>query len=244
LLPMLKTTSRRAAPSASSAIACRTGDHLGFLGADRPGRAVAEPAADGLDTSAILPGAPATTRDSPLRKAAAGGAPPAASADAQHDCLGFLGHIDPLQTMCAELAVRAALRYGPPAWKLLPTPMIRTRARRAARHRIRATVLPEWIDWNGHMNVGFYVVAFDKATDTLGQPVRLQLGSTPATDRHDLRGRGARHLRPRGQEGDPLRITTQILDHDAKRLHYIHAMYHATRLSRRHQRADADEHRL
>ena len=31
----------------------------------------------------------------------------------------------------------------------------------------RATVLPEWIDWNGHMNVGYYVVAFDKATDTL-----------------------------------------------------------------------------
>ena len=31
----------------------------------------------------------------------------------------------------------------------------------------RATVLPEWIDCNGHMNVGFYVVAFDKATDTL-----------------------------------------------------------------------------
>src|SRR5262249_44869307 len=30
------------------------------------------------------------------------------------------------------------------------------------------------------------------------------------------------------KEGDPLRITTQILDHDAKRLHYIHAMYHGT----------------
>ena len=29
------------------------------------------------------------------------------------------------------------------------------------------------------------------------------------------------------KEGDPLRITTQILDHDARRLHYIHAMYHA-----------------
>jgi acyl-CoA thioester hydrolase len=27
-------------------------------------------------------------------------------------------------------------------------------------------------------------------------------------------------------EGDPLRITTQILDHDTKRLHYIHMMYH------------------
>ena len=29
------------------------------------------------------------------------------------------------------------------------------------------------------------------------------------------------------KEGDPLRITTQILDHDAKRIHYIHTMYHA-----------------
>jgi acyl-CoA thioester hydrolase len=29
------------------------------------------------------------------------------------------------------------------------------------------------------------------------------------------------------KEGDGLRITTQILDHDAKRLHFIHMMYHA-----------------
>jgi acyl-CoA thioester hydrolase len=28
-------------------------------------------------------------------------------------------------------------------------------------------------------------------------------------------------------EGDPIRVTTQILDWDAKRLHYIHHMYHA-----------------
>src|SRR5262249_35103712 len=27
--------------------------------------------------------------------------------------------------------------------------------------------------------------------------------------------------------GDPMRFTTQLLAHDAKRLHYIHAMYHA-----------------
>ena len=30
-----------------------------------------------------------------------------------------------------------------------------------------STVLPEWVDWNGHMNVGLYVVAFDKATGKL-----------------------------------------------------------------------------
>ena len=30
------------------------------------------------------------------------------------------------------------------------------------------------------------------------------------------------------KEGDPLRITTQILDHDAKRIHYMHMMYHGS----------------
>ena len=30
------------------------------------------------------------------------------------------------------------------------------------------------------------------------------------------------------RNGDPLRFTTVLLGHDAKRLHYIHAMYHAT----------------
>jgi len=28
----------------------------------------------------------------------------------------------------------------------------------------RSTVLPEWVDWNGHMNVAFYVMAFDQAS--------------------------------------------------------------------------------
>src|SRR5947208_3510145 len=30
----------------------------------------------------------------------------------------------------------------------------------------RATVLSEWVDWNGHMNVAFYVMAFDQASGT------------------------------------------------------------------------------
>ena len=40
--------------------------------------------------------------------------------------------------------------------------------------RHRARVLPEWIDYNGHMNVGFYGVAFDKASDAVLD--RLGLG--------------------------------------------------------------------
>ena len=91
----------------------------------------------------------------------------------------------------------------------------------------RATVLPDWIDWNGHMNVGYYVVAFDKATATLCRQfgvgyeyTRDKIGMTFVLEAHVTYDREVK-------EGDPLRITTQILDHDTKRLHYIHKMHHA-----------------
>jgi acyl-CoA thioester hydrolase len=94
--------------------------------------------------------------------------------------------------------------------------------------RHRATVQKEWIDWNGHMNVGFYVVAFDKATDTLCNQLgvsweytREKIGMTFVLEAHVTYDREVK-------EGDPLRITTQILDHDAKRLHYMHLMYHGS----------------
>ena len=92
----------------------------------------------------------------------------------------------------------------------------------------RATVKPEWIDWNGHMNVGYYVVAFDQATDTLCKQfgcgfeyTRDKIGMAFVLEAHVTYDREVK-------EGDPLRIASQILDLDAKRLHFIHAMYHGT----------------
>jgi acyl-CoA thioester hydrolase len=93
--------------------------------------------------------------------------------------------------------------------------------------RHRATVQKEWIDWNGHMNVGYYVVAFDKATDVLCEQfgcsweyTRDKIGMTFVLEAHVTYEREVK-------EGDKLCITTQILDHDAKRIHYMHMMYHA-----------------
>ncbi len=92
----------------------------------------------------------------------------------------------------------------------------------------RDAVKPEWIDWNGHMNVGYYVVAFDKATDTLCKQLgvgweytREKIGMTFVLEAHVTYDREI-------GEGAPFRITTQILDHDSKKVHYLHAMHHAT----------------
>jgi len=93
--------------------------------------------------------------------------------------------------------------------------------------RYRDVVRPEWIDHNQHMNVGYYLVVFDFATDEFMAWVGLDGAhrAARAITTFCLEAHVTYHREVRA--GDPLRFTTQLLGHDAKRLHYIHAMYHA-----------------
>jgi acyl-CoA thioester hydrolase len=91
----------------------------------------------------------------------------------------------------------------------------------------RDVVRPEWIDHNRHMNMGYYLVVFDLATDEFMRWVglgaehrKIHRVTTFCLEAHVTYHREVR-------EGDPLRFTTQLLAYDAKRLHYFHAMYHA-----------------
>ena len=92
----------------------------------------------------------------------------------------------------------------------------------------RDVVRPEWIDANGHLNMGYYVVAFDLATDAwldhigLTAAERDRSGVTTFTLESHVNYLGE------VKEGDPLRFTTRLLAYDAKRIHYFHEMHHAT----------------
>jgi acyl-CoA thioester hydrolase len=88
-------------------------------------------------------------------------------------------------------------------------------------------VLPEWIDYNGHMNLAYYVLAFDKATDRLFD--RLGIGDAyRRTTGHSMFVLEAHVTYERElKEGDSLSIETQLVDTDAKRLHFFHRMHHA-----------------
>jgi acyl-CoA thioester hydrolase len=89
------------------------------------------------------------------------------------------------------------------------------------------TVRPEWIDYNGHMNVAYYVLAFDHATDRLLDHAGLGIAYVKETNRSVfVLEMHVTYEREVG-EGDPLAFTTRILDIDAKRVHLIHAMHHA-----------------
>jgi acyl-CoA thioester hydrolase len=92
----------------------------------------------------------------------------------------------------------------------------------------RDRVRPEWIDHNQHMNMGYYVVVFDLATDEFLAWVGLdrEYRRTRGVTTFCLEAHVTYHREVRAD--DPLRFTTLLLGHDAKRIHYIHAMYHAT----------------
>ena len=88
-------------------------------------------------------------------------------------------------------------------------------------------VLPQWIDANGHMNLAYYVVLFDGATDAMydligvGQAYRDTTGnSTFTAETHTLYEREL-------LLGERVRIVSHLLDVDTKRLHYFHEMFHA-----------------
>lgn len=92
---------------------------------------------------------------------------------------------------------------------------------------VRGYVLPQWIDVNNHMNVAYYVLAFDQGVDTLwgrfgltDEYIKSSGGSTFAVESHITWQREI-------SESDPYIVTSQILAYDEKRIHQFMRMYHA-----------------
>jgi acyl-CoA thioester hydrolase len=88
------------------------------------------------------------------------------------------------------------------------------------------TVENQWTDYNGHLNMAYYGVMFDKAAEHLfwgfglGPDYVKQTNcsfftlETHTTYAHEIHA------------GDIVRIENQIIDADHKRVHYVQQMYH------------------
>ncbi len=89
------------------------------------------------------------------------------------------------------------------------------------------TVRPEWIDYNGHMNVGYYLVAFDQSTEAVC--VKLGVGESYRRDHDASIFVLEAHVTYDREvtEGSPLAFRSWIVDHDPKRFHLLHRMFHA-----------------
>jgi acyl-CoA thioester hydrolase len=89
------------------------------------------------------------------------------------------------------------------------------------------TVLPEWIDYNGHLNMAYYNVLFDRGADE----VFAEMGFGPdyaatrkmTTYSADFRLRYLREV----HEGDKVRVGFQLLDSTDKSFHFCQWLIHS-----------------
>ena len=83
-----------------------------------------------------------------------------------------------------------------------------------------------WIDYNGHLNMAYYNVLFDRCVDEAYELLGIGLDylktqhSTFTAEAH------VRYLRELNA-GDPVRVTFQLLDFDSKRMHCFEQLFHA-----------------
>jgi carnitine 3-dehydrogenase len=87
-------------------------------------------------------------------------------------------------------------------------------------------VLPEWVDYNGHMSESCFLLVFGDNSDAYFRYIGIdesyrdvdkQSFYTVQTHIHNIR---------EVAEGEPLRLTLHVLDMDDKRMHIFHAMHH------------------
>lgn len=89
------------------------------------------------------------------------------------------------------------------------------------------TVEPQWIDYNGHLNMAYYNVLFDRAVDEvyeilgIGPSYLKRTGNTTMTAEIHVRYLREIHVNA------PVRVRFQLLNYDEKRMHYFGELVHA-----------------
>jgi len=91
--------------------------------------------------------------------------------------------------------------------------------------RYEGEVLPEWIDANGHMNLAYYIVLFDYATDALFDAIGIGREYKDATNHGTFVAETHNLYERELLVGERVRVATQILGADSKRLHLAHEMF-------------------
>ena len=84
----------------------------------------------------------------------------------------------------------------------------------------------EWVDYNGHMNVAYYIHIFDISSDLLldkfkmaGSSAKMDKKSTFVVETHTTYNKELKL-------GEEVEVHLEFLDHDKKRIHYRVSMLH------------------
>jgi len=83
---------------------------------------------------------------------------------------------------------------------------------------LEATVVSEWVDYNGHMNDAAYAIVFSRSIDALMDRVGLDAAARKRTGQSLFTLQMMLHYFKEAKEGDALAVTCHLLEHDDKRM--------------------------
>jgi acyl-CoA thioester hydrolase len=99
----------------------------------------------------------------------------------------------------------------------------------------RVTVGRDWLDYNEHMNVAYYLKAFDDAGE--GLTLVIGMGADYTRRTHNSWVALESHITFQNEAllGDELRIESRVLDFDDKKMHLYQEMYRGDELLATHE---------
>ena len=86
-------------------------------------------------------------------------------------------------------------------------------------------VLPDWVDYNGHLRDAFYLLIFSYATDALMDTLGLDSDNREASGHSLFTLELHLNYLHEVKRGADVEVQTQLIAHDAKRLHLYHSLH-------------------
>ena len=86
-------------------------------------------------------------------------------------------------------------------------------------------IIKEWTDYNGHMNLSYYILVFDIGAEVILSKFKMGEHSAKTTKKSTMVVETHTTYNQEVKEGDEVDVFISYFDHDNKRLHYRLEMY-------------------
>ena len=87
-------------------------------------------------------------------------------------------------------------------------------------------IIKDWIDYNGHMNLSYYILVFDMGAEVILSKFQMGEQAAKTTKRSTMVVETHTNYIKEVKESDEVIISLSHVDHDKKRIHYRLSMFH------------------
>ena len=96
-------------------------------------------------------------------------------------------------------------------------------------HLSTTKIINDWTDYNGHMNLAFYILVFDKGAEKILSKFKMGEKSAITTKKSTMAVESHTTYNNEVKENEEVDVFLSYFDHDKKRLHYKLEMYEKTK---------------